>query len=161
MAFEQVTLRTVEGQEYGPVAMETMVQWYQAGRVPANATLVDAETGDTRPVNAFLAFQVPPPPMPAAGGVPSAAMNAPTSLDHLVPTKNPKALIAYYTSIAGLLCCFIGGPAALILGIMGVKDAKTLGVGRTHGIVGIILGGLETLVAIGLLIALIVSGGMK
>jgi len=152
MAFEQVILRTADGKEYGPVPLWTMRQWQQEGRVPADAVLIDAATWETRPAAVVLAGPAMPPP---AGNVPTA--NAPSATDHLIPTKNPRALMAYYMGVFGIIPCiaFIGIPA-LILGIMGLRDAVMLGVGKTHAIVGIVLGSLETLAIVIGIIAFII-----
>ena len=67
----------------------------------------------------------------------------------LIPYTNPKALIAYYLGVFGLIPClgFLLGPAALILGILGLrfvqKHPSSKGTG--HAIAGIVLGSLETL----------------
>jgi hypothetical protein len=67
----------------------------------------------------------------------------------LIPYKNPKALIAYYLGIFGLIPCFgaILGPAALVLGILGLLylNKRPGAKGIAHAIVGIVLGSLETL----------------
>jgi|GEM_PF-1929201 len=159
MAFEQVVLRTADGKEYGPISIATLWQWHQQGRVPPDATLIDAVTWETRPAGAMLAGMTTPPARQDAGGYPPAGFPpSPGATDHLIPTKNPKALLAYYLGVFGIIPCiaFIG-IVALVLGIMGLNDAKTLGVGRTHAIVGIVLGSLETLALVAGAIALIVS----
>lgn len=143
MAFEQVLLRTADGQEYGPITMPELLRWHQEGRVPADAALVDCATQEVRPVSAFPALAISPPP--TGQGINT---SVPSSTDHLIPTKNPKALIAYYCGVFGLVCCIPLGPVALGFGIISLRDAKTIGVGRTHALVGIILGSLETLVGL-------------
>jgi hypothetical protein len=82
-------------------------------------------------------------------------------IEVLIPYRNPKALIAYYLGVFALIPC-LGlalGPAALVLGVLGLKYRKlnpTAG-GTGHAIAGIVLG---TLVLLGHLagIALIVAG---
>jgi hypothetical protein len=54
MAFARIILRTADGAEYGPITREVLSQWSAEGRVPLDATLVDVETGETRPVSALL-----------------------------------------------------------------------------------------------------------
>lgn len=154
MAFEQITLRTRNGESYGPVDQNTLLQWHQQGRVPADGELIDAATGETQSVTAFLALRMtaPPPVLPYPQS-PQAA--APSAMDHLIPAKNPQALIAYYCGVFGLACGIILGPIALIFGILGLRNYPKLGVGRTHAWVGIILGGLETLVSLGFLVGVI------
>lgn len=67
----------------------------------------------------------------------------------LIPYKNPMALFGYYVSVFGLIPCagLILGPAAIAMGIMGLKYNKanphTKGV--AHAYVAIVLGSLELL----------------
>ncbi|MHB0935290.1 MAG: hypothetical protein ACYDCO_07240 [Armatimonadota bacterium] len=158
MAFEQVIMRTADGKEYGPIPIGTLWEWQQQGRVPADATLVDAVTFEKRPVGTVLAGMTMPPPQQYGGYPPAGVPTAPSATDHLIPAKNPKALMAYYLGVFGLIPCLIFiGIVALIFGIIGVRDANTLGVGKTHAIVGIVLGSLETLAILIGLIALIVG----
>ena len=77
----------------------------------------------------------------------------------VIPYKNPKALLAYYIGLFAILPVFgLGmGPAALILGIQGLKYAQQYPVvkGQVHAWIGIVLGALWTLVHFGLLIVTI------
>jgi hypothetical protein len=67
----------------------------------------------------------------------------------LIPYKNPTALIGYYLGVFGLIPCLglVLGPAALILGIIGLRHAnrhpEARGIG--HAITAIVLGTLATL----------------
>ena len=71
-------------------------------------------------------------------------------MDGMIPTKNPSALIAYYVGVFSILPCFGPIPAivALILGVKGLKFANQHpeAKGKTHAWVGIIMGGLFTLI---------------
>jgi hypothetical protein len=64
----------------------------------------------------------------------------------LVPTRNPKALAAYYCGIFGLIPVlgFILGPIALLFGILGMRHANFYrkAKGGGHAIAGLILGPL-------------------
>lgn len=68
----------------------------------------------------------------------------------VIPYKNPQALIAYYCGVFSLVPCLgvIPGVAGVILGIMGLRyraqhpETK----GAAHAWIGIILGGLMTVV---------------
>jgi hypothetical protein len=143
MAFEQVKMRTAQGQEYGPVPMSVLIRWHQEGRVPMDAFLVDAESGEAQPVVSF-------PGLGFVGPTAAAPAGPPTAMDRLIPARNPKALFAYYLGVFGLVPLFSPflGPVALILGILGVRAAKELKVGSGHGWAGIILGGIESGAAI-------------
>jgi hypothetical protein len=67
-------------------------------------------------------------------------------LQSMVPTKNPKALIAYYLGVFSLIPCvgFLLGIAAVVLGIMGLRFARLnpTAKGGVHAWVGIVIGGL-------------------
>jgi len=67
----------------------------------------------------------------------------------LIPYTNPKALIAYYLGVFGLIPCLgaLLGPAALTLGILGLRlvRAHPTAKGTGHAIAGIVLGSLELL----------------
>jgi hypothetical protein len=73
-------------------------------------------------------------------------------LQAIVPTSNPKALLAYYCGIFGLIPVlgFILGPLALLFGILGLRSSsrnrKVRGAG--HAIAGVILGPLGLVLSI-------------
>jgi hypothetical protein len=70
----------------------------------------------------------------------------------LVPTRNPKALIAYYCGIFGLIPMLglILGPIALLFGILGLRHASLYrkAKGGGHAIAGLILGPISFLLSI-------------
>jgi hypothetical protein len=79
----------------------------------------------------------------------------------LIPTKNPKALIAYYLGVFSLipiLGLFLG-PAALIFGILGKRyeSAHPRAKGGGHAIAGIVLGALTTLGHLTVIVIIIVG----
>jgi hypothetical protein len=78
----------------------------------------------------------------------------------LIPYKNPKALIAYYTGVFSLIP-FLGlllGPVALVFGILGKRyaNANPRAKGGGHAIAGIVLGALTTIGNWGVLIGLLI-----
>jgi hypothetical protein len=81
-------------------------------------------------------------------------MNEATSI--IVPYRNGMALAAYYCGVFSLIPCLGGllGPAALILGIMGLiyvrKHPEAHGTG--HAIAGIVLGSIVSLAHLAVLI---------
>jgi hypothetical protein len=89
----------------------------------------------------------------------------PDAVETFIPYKNPKGLIAYYLGVFSLIPCagLVLGPAALILGIMGVRYSQRFpeARGAGHAITGIVLGALTTLgnwgVAIFFLVGIAVS----
>ncbi|MDQ2800558.1 MAG: hypothetical protein M3Y13_13080 [Armatimonadota bacterium] len=100
------------------------------------------------PPNAGYPAYTPPPSGGAFGG--------------LIPDKNPSALTAYYLGIFSIIPC-LGLPmgiAAVVLGFRGldlVKERPEVR-GRTHALVGLIVGGLFGL--INLICLLIVVAGI-
>jgi hypothetical protein len=96
-----------------------------------------------QPVDAYPRPVYPPGFVPPQDG-------APTITDRIIPTKNPKALIAYYSGVFSLVPCFtpLLGPLALILGILGLNECKRhLNLpGKGHAITGIVLGSITTLI---------------
>jgi len=67
----------------------------------------------------------------------------------LIPYKNVRALVAYYLGVFSLIPCvgLVLGPAALILGILGISyvNKHPTAKGTGHAIAGIVLGGLTSL----------------
>ena len=108
----------------------------------------------------------PPAPLAAYPPYPPAPVRpAPSGgMDALIPTKNPCALTAYYLGVFSLIPCIglLLAIPALILGVKGLSfynqhpEAK----GKAHALVGIIMGGLFTLIWGGLLILFLVSAAM-
>ncbi len=81
------------------------------------------------------------------------------AVESLIPYKNPQGLMAYYAGVFGLIPCvgLILGPAAFILGILGIRYANkypTAG-GKGHAIAGIVLGAL---VILGHLVGIVLLG---
>jgi len=156
MAFENVMVRTSDGNQFGPASMPQVVQWYGEGRVPPDAVLIDVATGEERPLSAFPQLAVWPPP--SVGGQAQPPLPPPISAtDRLIPTKNPKALAAYYCGVFAIACGVVLGPIAIVLGVMGIRESKTLQVGKTHAIVGIVGGTIATLLWLVPIIAIIYS----
>lgn len=76
----------------------------------------------------------------------------------VIPYKNPKALIAYYVSIASLLMWPLG-VVALILGVLGLRarNANPIIKGSAHAWIGIVLGTLTTLAFLALVVVIIIG----
>lgn len=78
----------------------------------------------------------------------------------IIPYRNARALTAYYLGIFGLLP-ILGlflGPAALILGIMGLRYAREhpKAHGTAHAVVGIVLGAIDTLYHLGIIVIILI-----
>ncbi len=149
MSFTNVKMRTPDGAEYGPVAWEELRQWQQQGRMPPGSIIIDADTGEERQPTSFPELSIPRPPMI----VPPPPMqqlyynSQPQQPNHIIPTRNPNALWAYYLGIFSFCCCGpILGIPAIILGIKGLKTAENIGEGKTHSIIGIVIGSITSLV---------------
>ena len=82
----------------------------------------------------------------------------------VIPYKNMPALLAYYLGLASLLPCvgILFAIPALVLGILGLrKRAQNPAVkGSVHAWIGIVLGGLMTLLWGGLMLLGIVGAAM-
>jgi hypothetical protein len=82
----------------------------------------------------------------------------------IIPYKNGMALAAYYCGVFSLIPCLGGllGPAAFILGILGLRYVKKYpsAHGTGHAIVGIVLGGITGLVHLAIVVVGIVGGIM-
>lgn len=79
----------------------------------------------------------------------------------LIPYRNAKALVAYYFGVFSLIPCLGAGlgPAALILGILGLRYANRnpTAKGTGHAIVGIVLGSLVSLAHLGILVLMLIG----
>src|SRR5262249_44266389 len=85
-------------------------------------------------------------------------------MEALVPYHNPKGLIAYYLGVFAFIPCagaFLG-PAALVLGILGLRYSKEHpeAAGGGHAIAGIVLGILTTLLNWGAIIFVLVAAAL-
>lgn len=125
----------------GPIQPVEMRQRVADGTITA-ATHVRREGGDW-----ITADQVP-------GLIGEGHVHAPhhegDATGGLIPYKNPSALIAYYLGLLSLIPC-LGlpiGVAALVLGIIGLRnrDANPVIKGSVHAWIGIILGGLMSII---------------
>lgn len=82
----------------------------------------------------------------------------------IIPYKNGHALVAYYLGVFSIIPCFglLLAIPALILGIIGLKKRKAnpLIKGSAHAWVGIIMGGIFTVVWGGTVVMMIVGGAV-
>ncbi|HEY7326578.1 MAG TPA: DUF4190 domain-containing protein [Gemmataceae bacterium] len=89
------------------------------------------------------------------------------AISTIIPYKNARALTAYYLGVFSLIPCLglLLGPAALVLGILGIRYVKAnpTAKGTGHAIAGIVMGSLTSLLNWGATLALIVAFivGMK
>ena len=110
-----------------------------------------------------------PPPVPVAAAPAAAAPPAPEgdATGGIIPYKNAYALIAYYCGVFSLLSIiplFFPLPVlALIFGIKGLRARNRNPVikGSVHAWIGIILGGVFTLISGALLVLLLFALAQK
>ena len=83
----------------------------------------------------------------------------------VIPFKNPSALASYYIGLFSLLpiLSFVMGPAAIFLGVKGLKYAKQFPIvkGQVHAWVGILCGALWTLVYYGFALLMLIAMMMR
>jgi len=105
--------------------------------------------------NPYAAQQNPPNPQQ------SFPASETDSTGGLIPYKNPHALIAYYLGLFSLFPCLglLLAIPAFILGIIGLKryKAKPIIHGSVHAWIGIIMGGLMTVIWTAAILFLIIA----
>jgi hypothetical protein len=156
---DRFLVRLIGGAEFGPAEMNTIVQWAREGRVPSNAHLLPAAGGDPVPVLdvAALVAVIQAPPTVAS----TTTTSADDPMSGIIPYKNPAALTAYYLGLFSLLPLvgLLLAIPAFILGIVGfrkrLKNPKCKG--AVHAWIGIVMGGLFTLIWGGLAILMVVG----
>jgi len=93
------------------------------------------------------------------------APKAPSTFDHIVPAKNPPALVGYYLAVFSLIPCIalLLGPAAVYFGMKGLRAIKENATmpGKAHAIFAIGFGGLTTLANVTGICALIFNSQYK
>jgi hypothetical protein len=103
-----------------------------------------------------------PPAATTAGVGPAAAPSGqPGFIEHVIPARNPSALVGYYVAVFSLIPAVgaLLGPAAVVLGMFGLRarrDNPNMP-GKGHAITAIVLGAITTLANWGLV--LFVLGG--
>ena len=156
-------LRLPDGREFGPGSVEVIAGWAREGRVPIDALLAPIDGGPVRSVlsepSIRAALQGLAPAMPATPStVPGPIPPPDQPLAGMIPYKNPHALIGYYVSICSLIPVvgLIAGPAAMVLGIIGMRRRKADPRirGLAHAWIALLLG------LVGLLISITCMSGM-
>ena len=117
-------VRNGDGKEFGPVNLDQIVAWAKEGRIEKDALLIPDGGGEPRSVfsEPAVAAVLGAPPM-LAGPV-TTSDDAP--LSGMIPYKNPHALVGYYLGIFSCLPILglLLGPAAIVVGIMGIRRRK-------------------------------------
>lgn len=150
------------GKRRGPVAEESLRGWLKAGTIPPESLVWTS--GMAQWVQASTVpqlFQEPAaaPVAPIPFAPPQApAQASPTSYDPqqtsdgggvaaLIPYRNVPALVGYYCGVFAIIPCFPIGIAGLVLGIIGLRKANRNPEikGKVHAWIGIIFGGLFSL----------------
>ncbi|HVS34184.1 MAG TPA: hypothetical protein VMS17_01300 [Gemmataceae bacterium] len=88
-----------------------------------------------------------------------------TRLKTFIPYHNPMGLIAYYLGVFSFIPCLglLIGPAAFILGILGVRyrNRNPTAGGLGHAISGIVMGSLTSLANWGMVLFVVVGIAMS
>lgn len=119
------------------VRKDDMAEWQAAGTVKGLfASAVDS---------------VPPPLVTPAASVQQTVEG--DSTGGVIPYKNPKALIAYYTGLFLSPCCLVGLPLGivpLVFGVLGLRDRKRNPAikGSAHAWIGIVLGSISLILTV-------------
>ncbi len=157
-----------EPERKGPISERQLRDLIAAGKI-RHATLVWAHgMMDWKPVReiAALAGDLPPAPPTSEDDVPYTRPTQRRGGSAWIPSDNPLAVAAYYAAILGLIPMLmipgsgiLIGPATLAMGILGlIKYRRDPAIrGRTHSWVGIIMGGLVTLLHVGVGVALLIA----
>ena len=133
------------GNEYATTSREQLIEWRREGRIPDSARIVFnsgecTSVSDIGWLSSIENRSVPPTRQEDMRPVD----NEPGALDSLIPAKNSSALTAYYLGVFSLIPLFGAafGIAAIILGIIGIKNSRKpeVGVGYWHGVVAVVLG---------------------
>jgi hypothetical protein len=89
----------------------------------------------------------------------------PSGVETIIPYKNPMGLIAYYLGVFSFIPCvgLLLGPAALILGILGVRASKanSRAGGTGHAISGIVMGALTSLLNYGVVAFFFIASSQR
>lgn len=150
-----------DGTENGPVELETLVQWAQAGQLPVHAPVRDMTTGLTTTAGQMTELHsLYPAPNFSNAPAPSHGGSKPKG-SAMIPTGNPDALWGYYLGI-GSLPCVLGlfvAPFAFVKSVRGWKAYKKNPEihGAFHSVTGIVLATIGTLINIGIVVMFFVS----
>ena len=121
-----------------------------------------AEPPEEKPKNVRRGRPAPPPEEDEEDYEGPDRFRQKDAVETLIPYKNPMGLMAYYAGVFALIPCvgLVLGPAAFILGILGIRYANqypTAG-GKGHAIAGIVLGTLVVLGSVLFIVFVIVMG---
>ena len=121
-----------------------------------------ADPPEQKPKNVRRSRPAPPPDEDEEDYDAPRRVRRKDAVETLIPYKNPKGLTAYYLGVFALIPCLglLLGPAAFILGILGLRYSKqhpTAG-GAGHAIAGIVLGTLVVLGHIGVVLFFVLLG---
>jgi hypothetical protein len=179
MAFEAVKVVMRDGQEHGPIDLNTLRAWVTAGHVPVDALAVCQATGSRKAVGEVLGLPPPgyappgyappgyappgyappgayPPPPGGYGYPPPPQGFQPVDIIAPVNVRNGLAVVAGYLGIFSFVCMgpLLGIPA-IICGILALRKKHLGGAGRAW--TGIVCGGLTTLAFLVFMVAALVS----
>lgn len=142
-----------------------------AGAQPRPKIIYCCQCGEVNPFNAMTCFKCgsllhEPVRMtnPFPRGQAQVSGGSQASTNPLFPEKNPKALVAYYLGVFCILQLFcMGLPIlsipAVVFGILGLQHQKKYpeAKGGNHALVGVIVGGLMTIISLFVLFGVIIA----
>lgn len=146
--------------QVGPFTSADLVKLAESGRIlktdfvrkDGDGTDNWRPAGDIRGLFASTAV-ANPPPLPTPSAATSINESGGDGTGGMIPYKNPKALIAYYTGLFLSPCCIVGlplGAVPLVFGILGLRDRKRNPAikGSAHAWIGIVFGGLSVIMTV-------------
>ena len=141
---ETYRLKLSNGEEYGPVDLDMIVQWARQGRIPRDGLLIPKDGGEPKSVfteprlASILATSLAPPTMPVQDANDNPSASGEPSI--FLPTGNQPALWGYYLAVISFIMWPLM-PVALGLGIIGlirsIRNPKAKG--GLHALVAIVL----------------------
>ena len=156
-----------DGNEYGPVSAEQIVQWIAENRVEKKTPVMPEGAPDWVFLQSLPEFGAAfglspagPPPLPAGAKTTKPARLQKETREEDT-SRNSRAWLAYCLGIVSVLPPFgaLLGIPALILGIAGLRFQRQHpeSGGRFHAWMGIILGGVFSLVYLTLIVLVVVT----
>ncbi len=150
-----------DGREYGPISVEMLCRWIAENRVNGETQVMPEGGTQWRPlrdVPEFAASLAMPPPV-------TATPTTDSGVNKIIPYRNVPALVGYYCAVFALIPIVgaVLGPISFVLGIIGLRVRRTnpAAGGKVHAWIGIILGGLLSLVYFGLIVFAIISANRR
>lgn len=142
-------VRLSDDRVFGPADDALLSRWAAEGRIPRDAMLEPTDGGAAVRATEHPAIRAVLDAPPTVAGPLASPPVTDGPMSTLIPYRNGAALAAYYTGVFSLIpvLALPLGPAAIVLGVLGLKYARKhpLARGRVHAWVGLVLGALTLL----------------